>query len=67
MSKQSEAKQKMNWQPTAPMCETCRHYELTAMYGRKCGLGGFATKARAVCDLHETKEEQPVVIAPLEK
>ena len=55
MSKVSDAKARQGYRQQGRHCEECHHMVGTGDWTsgnikRKCGLGGFAVKARATCD-----------------
>lgn len=61
MSKQGEAKKKQNYdpKPISRVCMNCEHYKSDIIKGigifdeknKRCGLGEFAVKKMATCDL----------------
>lgn len=69
MSKQSEAKEAQGYvaKPVPSTCSNCKHYQSKVEVLRgyfqpyekeseiKCGLGGFAVKKTATCNMFEHK------------
>ena len=64
MNKQSEAKEKQQYQasPTFPMCSNCIHFRSDKIENKyhffeekniHCDIGGFAIKKQGTCNLHE--------------
>ena len=70
MSKQSEAKEKQGYTPKATprTCATCGHFQMDTVeresFGQKwtedknlrCGIGGFAVKKMATCNMWSDTE-----------
>lgn len=56
-SKQQVQKEKQGYRSTGKTCDTC--YKFSNIENKKrCSIGGFAVKSRAVCDLWEEKDKK---------
>ena len=57
MNKQSDAKKEQNYREVQNSCANCANYWnskhiLTEEKGKRCTIGGFVVKKRAMCDRH---------------